>query len=92
MSRLIDADALERIFKRWNEVTDYSRAERNIIFSAINEVEYAPTVDAIPADWILRRMNETALTNPDLNNALFTVGVEWEKAKKRGDVDAVSEH
>lgn len=44
--RLKDADALVRIFKRWDEVTDYSRAERNIIFSAINEVEYAPTVDA----------------------------------------------
>ena len=45
----------------------------------------APIVDAIPVDWMLKRMNETASgegMNIELNNALFMVGVEWERWKK----------
>lgn len=50
----------------------------------------APTIDAIPIDWMLQRMNETASgagLNVELNNALFTVGVEWERWKKEHAAD-----
>lgn len=44
-----------------------------------------PAVDAVPVDWMLQHMNETASgagLDVDLNNALFRVGVEWERWKK----------
>lgn len=50
MSRLIDADALKKIFKLWDSMPlyNYNEFERHIIRAAIIEVESAPTIDAEP--------------------------------------------
>ena len=49
-------------------------------------VEDAPTIDAIPVDWLTERINETANSPNDndieLNHALFWTSVEWERWKK----------
>lgn len=78
--RLIDADALKTDLTRFydNEVT------------AKRLIDEQPTIDTIPLDWIEQRMNETAdglELNFELNNALFIVGVEWERWKKEHETD-----
>ena len=49
---------------------------------AVCLVEDAPTIDAIPVDWLVQRVNETSGVNVELVSALFAVGVEWERWKK----------
>lgn len=91
--RLIDADALIEQLKEGYcadcEMRDDALCNGCRIDAAINGFDHAPNVDAIPVDWMLQRMNETASgegLNVELNNALFVVGVEWERWKK-GEVE-----
>lgn len=56
-------------------------------------IDDAPIVDAIPIEWLEKRMQETAEATEqgkdecDLNNAIFTVLVEWERWKKEHEAD-----
>lgn len=84
--RAIDADALQ---------IDYyvaSTATNMPIYCYVSkeQIDSAPTVDTIPLDWIEQRMNETADglgLNFELNNALFIVSVEWERWKKKHEIN-----
>ena len=83
MARLIDADTMiDEMVKipgnRWNTKT---------LGEALDRI---PTIDAVPVDWMTKRMNETASgagMNIELNNALFTVGVEWEKWRMENETE-----
>ena len=82
--RLIDADAL---CKRLQELVGSPEGDDKLI-----EIDFAiidaPTIDAIPIDWLERRLNETAEETArgddqtELNNAIFQVLVEWEKERR----------
>ena len=54
------------------------------------------TIDAIPVDWLENRLNDTAEAiaqgrdESELNNAIFTVLVEWEKHKKNSNFDGTT--
>lgn len=81
--RPIDADALKE-----KKVYSHERHEKIV---PVAEIDWSPTIDVIPVDWMLQRMNETASgagLNVELNNALYTVGVEWERWKKEHADDA----
>ena len=89
--RLIDADALKEILRgKLIEFVKHptfirSDMEEGIdrgIGCALLAIDEMPTVDAIPVDWMIERMNETNIKNTELNLALFVVGVEWERWKK----------
>ena len=89
MARLVDADALyngamkDEYFK-FVERDNHGR-ESFAYSCAMQRLVEAPTIDAIPVDWMIQHMNETASgagLNVELNNALFMVGVEWERFKK----------
>lgn len=60
-----------------------------IIADMLGTVDKAPTVDAIPIDWLERRLDETAEETArgddqvELNNAIFQVLVEWEKERRK---------
>lgn len=86
MSRLIDADALCKKLQ-----AELGSPEGHKKLMRVNYlITSAPTVDAIPVDWIIQRMNETSSgsgMNVVLNNALFDVGVEWERWKKEHGED-----
>lgn len=91
MTRLIDVDALKEILRnKLIELVKHptfirSDMEEGIdrgIGCALLAIDEMPTVDAIPVDWMIERMNETAIKNTELNLALFVVGVEWERWKK----------
>lgn len=82
MSRLIDADAVMEALNIFNGGNPHFL---NGIKTAKEIITAAPIVDAIPVDWMVQRMNETSSgsgMNVELNNALFAVGVEWERWKK----------
>ena len=101
--RLIDADAYsDEMRKRQKacldaflESTDepaYTEKEYwSGIFCTFAEAKLTlddtPTVDAIPIDWLERRLQETAEATAqgddqtELNNSIFTVLVEWEKGR-----------
>ncbi len=94
--RLIDADALkERYYESMKELlkaTGTAEVTDNAIslLCGSSLIIDAPTIDAIPVDWMVQRMNETSSgsgMNIELNNALFAVGVEWERRKKEHEVD-----
>ena len=83
MARLIDADALAAELFR-HHVHDGEDLEPLLyLVDAQNLIATAPAVDAIPVEWLEKRLNETAYSDPDLNNAIFQVLVDWEKQKKR---------
>ena len=88
--RMIDGDVLKEILRgKLIEFVKHptfvrSDMEEGIdrgIGCALLAIDEMPTVDAIHVDWMLKRMNETALTDTELNNAFFMVGVEWERRK-----------
>lgn len=76
MTRLIDAD----------ELIKKANFQPLAPYILKRDVDDAPTVDAIPIDWLTERINETARPKDDndieLNHALFWTGVEWERWKK----------
>lgn len=84
--RLIDADALKIDYYRVPTTTNMPV----YYYVSKEQIDSAPTVDAIPLDWIEQRMNETADglgLNFELNNALFIVSIEWERWKKEHATD-----
>lgn len=93
--RLIDADALKTsIYNYANEQVKLSDRRWDAKCTAIivdmhGTVDKAPTVDAIPVDWLERRLDETAEVTAqgddqtELNNAIFQVLVEWEKERRK---------
>lgn len=95
--RLVDIDALRKDFKvaeRCDECPQRNRhCNADTMFArrdVCGMLDDAEIVDAIPLDWMKQRMDETssgAGLNVELNNALFTVGVEWERWKKRHETD-----
>ena len=97
MARMIDADALLRKIcgmscgcepDQCGFIDEYKH-ER---CKAGQYVADAPTVDAIPVDWLERRLNETTEATAqgddqtELNNALFQVLVEWEKGRRQSEL------
>lgn len=86
MGRLIDGDALLKNIRR----AIYPSEMTTTIAVGICEshVEDMPTVDAIPVDWLVERLQETAEAvargedQEYLNQAIFTVLVYWEGWKK----------
>lgn len=94
--RLIDADALER--EGWVMHRTYKSDAHTMTYEVKHPSDFptiedkpkgkdinVPTVDAIPVDWVVQRTNETSSgsgMNVELNHALFTVSVEWERWKK----------
>lgn len=89
--RLIDADALKEILRgKLIEFVKHptfirSDMEEGIdrgIGCALLAIDEIPTVDAIPVDWMIERLNETTIKDTELNLALLVVGFEWERWKK----------
>lgn len=84
--RLIDADSLKEALSIFKDVFKNGDPHfLNGIKIAREIIDDAPTIDAILVEWMEQRMNETSSgsgMNVELNNALFAVGVEWEKWKK----------
>lgn len=83
--RLIDADVVLEQMKHRKEYVGRPSDPVCII-------EDAPTVDAIPIDWLTERINETASSpnakDIELNHVLFWTSVEWERWKKEnGKID-----
>lgn len=97
MARLIDADALKTsIYNYANEQVKLNDRRWDAKCTAIivdmhGTVDNAPTIDAIPVDWLERRLNETAEATArgddqvELNNAIFQVLVEWEKGRRQSE-------
>ena len=97
MADLIDRDAIKKTIEEHVTAVsccptvDWSRGKTQMKKQVIEDIDNAPTIDAIPVDWFERRLNDTAEATArgddqtDLNNAIFTVLVEWEKHKKDGD-------
>ncbi len=85
--RLIDKDALCKKLQ-----AEIGSPEGHKKLMRINYlITHAPSVDAIPVDWIVQRMSETSSgsgLNIELNHALFAVGVEWERWKKEHGMEA----
>lgn len=84
--KLVDGDALKEALSIFKDVFKNGDPHfLNGIKIAREIIDDAPTIDAIPVEWMEQRMNETAdglELNFELNNALFIVGVEWERWKK----------
>ena len=86
MARLIDADELKR---RWLEETCFGWKD----IDDAELIDEQPTIDAIPVDWLEKRLSETAEATAqgkdesDLNNAIFTVLVEWETERNKNAID-----
>ena len=95
--RLVDADALmENVEDHVTTVSvcptvDWSMGKTQMKKTILDDIRDAPTVDAIPIDWLTERINETANSPNDndikLNHALFWTSVEWERWKKENAVD-----
>lgn len=89
MTRLIDAEALERSIKSWycdpGKCNNYDgvmcRACR--IDDALSEIDRAPTVDAIPVEW-LREMMINADDNADteMASAISWLIQTWQKEQE----------
>ena len=74
MGRLIDADKLiaqveaHEIIKEFS-ITEYECGHNEGICKAVDDIEDAETVDAIPVDWLLRKAEWC-----DKNNGIFVSG------------------
>ena len=90
MARLIDADALNKeVGELWRDMDDVDFGE--LVRDFWKVLNHFPTVDAIPVDWLERRLDETAEATAqgddqtELNNAIFQVLVEWEKGRRQSE-------
>ena len=95
MARLIDAKAFRETVE--DHVTtvsvcptvDWARGKTQFKNDVLDDIDNAPTIDAIPIDWLERRLNETAEETArgndqvEINNAIFQVLVEWEKERRK---------
>ena len=88
MARLIDSDALSKeVGELWRDMDDVDFGE--LVRDFWKVLNHFKTVDAIPVDWLERRLNETAEATAqgddqtELNNAIFQVLVEWEKERRK---------
>ena len=50
---------------------------------AVSLVGSEPVVDAIPVNWLEDMLDKTAVTDVDLNNAIFHVLCAWEREKQK---------
>ena len=95
--RLIDADAFRETVEDYVTTVsvcptvDWSMGKTQVKKDVLYDIDNAPTIDAIPVDWLERRLNETAEATArgndqtELNNALFQVLVEWEKGRRQSE-------
>ena len=86
--RLIDVDALER--EGWVMHRTYQSDAHTMTYEVKHPSDF-PAIDAIPVDWLVQRVNETSGVNVELVSALFAVGVEWERWKKKHGEDGGGE-
>ena len=89
MARLTDTNALIQRLDKCVGETGLGLEPVMAIRDIKELISLMPTVDAIPVDWLERRLDETAEATAqgndqtELNNAIFTVLVEWTKATLR---------
>lgn len=77
MSRLIDADALNKeLQKRIGSPTDDKLYEVNLC------IIDAPTVDAIPVEWLNSKMLDLQNKDKALSKAAWLVLYEWQKEQE----------
>ena len=85
--RLIDGDLASEVIHNALNILKNKGVNITTAETVATIVDNAPTVDAIPIDWVDKRINETADTGGDeaieLNNALFWTEVEWEKERQK---------
>lgn len=94
MTRLIDADALkEQIESHVVSMSvcmsmDEHYGKVTMREECLQDIADATTIDAIPVAWLEDKLNATAVTNPDLNNAIFYTLVAWEQQKQNHEQEA----
>ena len=80
MARLIDADAL--LVKQTNIAKTFARsdAQKSLMGRVMYNTEHAPTIDAIPVEWIVSWINR----HPnDLRCVWFaSLEMEWQKEQE----------
>ena len=81
MTRLIDADALKAQIQR--EIDIYFNEVGGGIHTAMearDEIDYAPTVDAIPIEWIKKWMDRQDSWNRE---GVITLIRDWNEEKEK---------
>jgi hypothetical protein len=82
--RLIDADALKAQLQR--EIDIYFDEDGGGIHTAMearDEIDYAPTVDAIPVEWIRKYTEENRLyQSDDFDLYISDMIADWEERKE----------
>lgn len=77
MARLIDAEALKE-----KKVYSYERHEKIV---PVAEIDWMPTIDAIPVEWLGSKMLDLQNKDKALSRAAWLVLYEWQKeAQKLG--------
>ena len=82
--RLIDANALMETYKGWlpQLTAEEDAGDRNGVETCIAVLEDAPTIDAIPVEWLHEKMQEPLMTS---SNPFVYVMAEWEKEQEAQD-------
>ena len=89
--RLIDGDVLLDAYSATLNTFEANGLDTTAAKAIAVVIKYAPGIDAIPIGWLEQRLDETAEATADgkdeseLNNAIFTVLVEWEKHKDESE-------
>ena len=76
MARLIDADALK------HEIVGAIPLMLSIRIPIEDEIDAAPTVDAIPMEWLNNKMLDLQNRDKALSKAAWLVLYEWQKAQE----------
>ena len=82
MVRLIDADALKSVF---TEKSTEAVCGAELCKAIISRIDDAPTVDAVPVEWIEIDIEQSAFSGYDMHSyEVATMLEEW-KEKERKD-------
>lgn len=82
MSRMIDADALpDALFQKhvhYGEGTEMYLSYNDVV----DAIDAAPTVEAIPAEWLNNKMLDLQNRDKALSKAAWLVLYEWQKEQE----------
>lgn len=95
MSRMIDADALFAVVKGHHDlykgaINPADKARRDECLQMMCDITDAPTIDAIPVEWLEdKELDYRTIGDKMFNNAFAVVIGEWQKEQEGQDSEGL---